>query len=51
MFIPDFEKFKKSLKIPKGSSEAVKSKIDWQYNRQKKRDKNTNDDLQNNELI
>ncbi len=35
-----------SLKIPKGYSEAVKSKEDRQYNGQMNKDKKTNNDLQ-----
>ena len=35
-----------SLKIPKGYSEAVKSKDDRQYNGQMNKDKKTNNDLQ-----
>ena len=38
--------YKKSLKIPKGVIRFCKSK-DRQYNGQKKKDKRTNNDLQN----
>jgi len=41
------EIYKKSLKIPKGVIRICKSKKDRQHNGQKKKDKGTNNDLQN----
>ena len=41
------EIYKKSLKIPKGVIRIRKSKKDRQHNGQKKKDKRTNNDLQN----
>ena len=35
------------MKIPKGQSESVHGKKDKQHNNQKKKDKRTNNDLQN----
>ena len=42
-----YEVYKKSLKIPKGVIRIRKSKKDRQHNDQEKKNKRTNNDLQN----
>jgi len=46
---PDLHRYGTQMqeKIPKGVIRSCQSKKDWQYNGQKKKDKSTNNDLQN----